>query len=74
MKKKNIFVLIAGQIYSTENDDVKPFGGRVIERMVKTIIKLEKLNRGKRQATLIKHQSQPKGKKAIFSITSEGLE
>ena len=72
--EKNIFVLIIGQVYSTENNDVKPFGGRVIERMVKTIIKLEKLNRGKRQATLIKHQSQPKGKKAIFSITSEGLE
>ncbi|MCK4365230.1 MAG: DNA repair and recombination protein RadB [Thermoplasmatales archaeon] len=72
--EKNIFVLVAGQIYSTENDDVKPFGGWVIEHMVKTIIKLEKLSRGKRQATLIKHQSQPKGKKAIFSITSGGLE
>lgn len=72
--EKNIFVLIAGQVYSTESNDVKPFGGRVIERMVKTIIKLEKLNRGKRQATLIKHQTQPKGKTAVFSITSEGLE
>lgn len=72
--EKNIYVIIAGQIYSTENDDVKPFGGRFIERMVKSIIKLEKISSGKRQATIIKHQSQPIGKKAIFSITAKGLE
>jgi len=72
--KKKLYVIIAGQVYSTENDDVKPFGGRVIERMVKTIIKLEKIGSGKRQATIIKHQSQPKGKKAVFTITAKGLE
>lgn len=72
--EKNIYIIIAGQVYSTENYDVKPFGGRVIERMVKTIIKLEKIDSGKRQATIIKHQSQPKGKKAVFTITAKGLE
>jgi DNA repair protein RadB len=70
---KNIYVIIAGQVYSTENDDVKPFGGRVIERMVKTIIKLEKIGIGKRQVTIIKHHSQTKGKKAVFIITEKGL-
>lgn len=72
--EKNLYVIIAGQVYSTKNDDVKPFAGRVIERMVKTIIKLEKIGSGKRQATIIKHQSQPKGKKAVFTITAKGLE
>jgi DNA repair protein RadB len=71
---KNIYVLIAGQVYSTENDDVKPFAGRGIEHMAKTIIKLEKIDSGKRQATIIKHRSQPKGKKTIFTITAKGLE
>ncbi|KYK27437.1 DNA repair and recombination protein RadB [Thermoplasmatales archaeon SG8-52-1] len=72
--EKNIYVIISGQVYSTENDDVRPFGGRNIEHMVKTIIKLEKIGKGTRQATIIKHQTQPKDKKAIFSITSKGLE
>jgi DNA repair protein RadB len=72
--EKNIFVIISGQVYSTEDDDVKPFGGRSIERMIKTIIKLEKKGKGKRQATIIKHQTQSKGKKSIFSITAKGLE
>jgi len=72
--EKGVYVIIAGQVYSAENDDVKPFAGRVIERMLKTIVKLEKIDRGKRQATIIKHSSQPIGKKAIFSITAKGLE
>jgi DNA repair protein RadB len=72
--EKNIYVIITGQVYSTENNDVKPFAGRSVERKAKTIIKLEKIGNGKRQATIIKHKTQPIGKKAIFSITSKGLE
>jgi DNA repair protein RadB len=72
--EKGLYVIIVGQVYSTKDDDVKPFGGRGIERMIKTIIKLEKKGRGKRQATIIKHKTQPKGKKSIFSITAKGLE
>lgn len=72
--KKDLFVIIAGQIYSTENNDVKPFGGRGIEHIAKTIIKLEKNGIGKRLATIIKHRSQPEGKKAFFTITAKGLE
>ena len=72
--KKNLYAVIAGQVYSVENDDVKPFAGRGIEHVAKTIIKLEKIGLGKRQATIIKHRSQPEGKKAIFSINSKGLE
>ena len=72
--ENNISVIIAGQVYSAKNDDVKPFGGRIIERMVKTILKFEKIKTGNRQATIIKHPSQPIGNKTIFSITSVGLE
>ena len=72
--KKDVFVIISGQVYSIENDDVKPFSGKGIEHIAKTIIKLEKIGIGKRQATLIKHRSQPEGKKTIFNITSNGLE
>ena len=72
--KKNLYAIIAGQVYSVENDDVKPFAGRGIEHVAKTIIKLEKIGLGKRQATIMKHRSQPEGKKAIFSINAQGLE
>jgi len=73
-RKNNLFVMLTGQVYSIENDDVKPFAGRGVEHMVKTILKLEKVSRGKRQATIIKHRSQPEGKKALFTITAKGLE
>ncbi len=73
-RNKNIYVLIAGQVYTIENDDVKPFAGRGIEHIVKTIIKLEKTGLGKRLATIIKHRSIPEEKKAFFTITSNGLE
>jgi len=73
-RKNNLFVMLTGQVYSIENDDVKPFAGRGVEHMVKTILKLEKVGRGKRQATIIKHRSQPERKKALFIIAAKGLE
>jgi len=73
-RKKDIPVVITGQVYSTENGDVKPFAGRGVEHIVKTIIKLEKTSTGKRMATIIKHRSIPEGDKAFFTITSKGLE
>jgi DNA repair protein RadB len=72
--RKDLFVIISGQVYSIENDDVKPFCGKGIEHVAKTIIKLEKMGIGRRQATIIKHRSQPEGKKTIFTITNKGLE
>ena len=73
-RKKNISVVLAGQVYTADNNEIKPFAGRGIEHMVKTIIKLEKISMGKRQATIMKHRSQPEGKKTIFTIAHKGLE
>ncbi len=72
--KNDIFVMITGQVYSIENNDVKPFAGKGIEHIAKTIIKLEKIGIGRRQATLVKHRSIAEGKKAAFTIKSNGLE
>jgi len=73
-RKKDLYVLLSGQVYTAENDDVKPFAGRGIEHIAKTIIKLEKVGVGRRQATIIKHRSQPERKKTFFTITARGLE
>ncbi|MDH7517566.1 MAG: DNA repair and recombination protein RadB [Candidatus Thermoplasmatota archaeon] len=73
-RKKDLYVVLSAQVYTAENDDVKPFAGRGIEHIAKTILKFERVGMGKRQVTIIKHRSQPEGKKTVFSITSRGLE
>jgi len=73
-RKKDLYVVLAAQVYAVENDDVKPFAGRGIEHIAKTILKFERVGMGKRQITIIKHRSQPEGKKTVFNITGRGLE
>jgi len=73
-RKKDVPVVISGQVYTAENGEIKPFAGRGIEHMAKTIIRLDKTGIGKRQATIIKHRSIPEGRKAFFTITQKGLE
>ena len=73
-RKNGVYVLITGQVYTVENDDVKPFAGKIVEHMAKIILKFEKTGMGKRRASIIKHRSFPEGKSASFRITSDGLE
>ena len=73
-RKKDVPVIISGQVYTAENGEIKPFAGRGIEHMAKTIIRLDKTGIGKRQATILKHRSIPEGRKAFFAITQKGLE
>lgn len=72
-REKNLYVVITEQVYTDKNGEIKPFTNRDVEHLVKTIIKFEKIDIGKREATIIKHRSQPEGKKAQFTITQEGL-
>ncbi len=69
----DLYVLITEQVFTDKTGDVKPFTNRDVEHLVKTIIKLEKKGLGTRQATIMKHRSQPEGKKVLFKIESEGL-
>ena len=73
-REKNIFIIIVEQVFTDKNGNIKPFTNRDTEHMIKTIIKLEKLDIGIRQATLIKHRSIAEEKKAVFKITQKGLE
>ena len=72
-REKNIFTLISEQVYTDKNGIIKPFTNRDTEHMIKTIIKLEKVDIGIRQATIIKHRSEPEEKKTFFKITQKGL-
>ncbi len=73
-REKDLFVIIAEQVYTDKKGDVKPFTNRDADHMTKTIIKLERKGIGGREATLIKHRSQPEGKTACFRIRAAGLE
>ena len=76
-RKKNIPVIITSQVYSA-GDDIKPFAGRSMDHIAKTIIKLEKVGnkngKEERKATIMKHRSIPEGKSINFFITQDGIE
>ena len=74
VREKDFHTIVAEQVYTDKNGDIKPFTNRDTEHMVKATFRLEKIGIGKRQATIIKHRSQPEEKKAIFKITAKGLE
>jgi DNA repair protein RadB len=73
-RKKDLFVIINEQVYTDKNGEVKPFTNRDAEHMTKTILRLDRKGIGVREATIIKHRSQPEGKKACFRISTIGLE
>ncbi|PNX46370.1 MAG: DNA repair and recombination protein RadB [Thermoplasmata archaeon M11B2D] len=73
-RQKDIFVLITEQVYTDKTGEVKPFTNRDAEHMTKTILRFDRKAIGKREATIIKHRSQPEGKKACFRISTGGLE
>lgn len=74
-RKTGIAVLITNQIFSDVGNggDVRPIGGRGIEHISKTILKLERVGTGERSAKIIKHRSRPEGDMRYFTITAEGL-
>jgi len=72
-REKNLYAIITEQVYTDKNGEIKPFTNRDVEHIVKTIIKLEKIDTGTRQATIMKHRSQPEGKTATFEITGCGI-
>jgi DNA repair protein RadB len=73
-REKDLFVIISEQVYTDKAGEVKPFTNRDAEHMTKTILRLDRKGIGEREATIIKHRSQPEGKKACFRISTIGLE
>jgi len=73
-REKKVYTIITEQVYTDKNGEVKPFTNREAEHMTKTILRLDRKEQGLREATIIKHRSQPEGKKACFFITTAGLE
>lgn len=72
--KNNIPVLMTNQIYqNVESNQLLPFGGFIIDHVMKAIYKLEKIGMGKRKITVHKHRSLPEGSQGEFRIVDYGI-
>jgi DNA repair protein RadB len=71
---RKIPVVITNQVYTDiEAGRQEPIGGHHLGHTSKAIVRLERLGRGRRRATLEKHRSIGEGKAAEFEITADGL-
>lgn len=73
-REKNIPVIVVGQVYTDKTGEIRPFIHRETDHLIKTTIRFDKKDVGTRTVNLIKHRSEPEGKKATFKITGDGLE
>lgn len=71
-RQNQVPVLVTGQVYGGE-DATQPFARRVMEHLVKCLMRFEKKADGSRKATILKHRSIEEGRAARFRITSLGL-
>jgi DNA repair protein RadB len=72
-RQAQVPVLITGQVYGGE-DATQPFARRVMEHLVKALVRFEKRPDGSRRATILKHRSIEEGRQAHFVIGMSGLE
>ena len=70
----NAWVLIAEQVYTDKKGVIQPFTHKDTGHMVKTMLRLDKLQGARRKAVITKHRCQPEGASAVFSLTQGGLE
>ena len=71
-RKHRIPILVTGQVYGGE-DTTQPFARRVMEHLVKALVRFEKRPDGTRRATILKHRSIEEGRQALFRIGGTGL-
>ena len=72
--KFRIPVLLTNQIYqSPDSGNLHPFGGYVIDHVMKAIYRVEKTKDGKRRLVVVKHRSIKEGTAKDFRITEYGL-
>lgn len=72
-RQHQVPVLVTGQVYGGE-DATQPFARRVMEHLVKALVRFEKRPDGARKATILKHRSIEEGRSARFRIGPHGLD
>ncbi|MDH7593437.1 MAG: DNA repair and recombination protein RadB [Methanomicrobiales archaeon] len=73
-RRYQVPILITNQVYlDPESGEYRPLGGTAMQHISKAIIRIERLNGGKRRAVLVKHRARPEGISFDFEMTSEGV-
>ena len=73
-RRHDIPVLVTNQVYMDPGRNrIVGLGGTALEHISKVIVRLEKIDGGRR-AILAKHRSQPEGAKFEFEITGIGIQ
>ena len=74
-RRHGVPVLITNQVYTDrERREYRPIGGHIVDHYAKTIIRLDKMSRGRRRAVLMKHRSRKEGDFVVFRIAEKGFE
>ncbi len=74
-KKYEMTILVTSQVYSNlTSGRVEFLGGHALNHNAKTILRLEKLDNGRRKAVVVKHRSLPEGRSAYYRIIETGIE
>lgn len=74
-RKKSVPVVITSQVFTNiEKNEIEPLGGQALKHSAKAIIRLDKLSRGRRKATIIKHRALSDESYAEFVLTDKGVD
>ncbi len=74
-RKYDMTILVTSQVYSNlASGRVEFLGGHALNHNAKTILRLEKLDNGRRKAVVVKHRSLPEGRSVYYRIVETGIE
>ncbi|MDO5852974.1 MAG: DNA repair and recombination protein RadB [Thermoplasmata archaeon] len=74
-RKFDVAIIVTSQVYSNiTSGRVEFLGGHALNHNAKTILRLEKLDNGRRKAVIVKHRSLPEGRSAYYRIVETGIE
>lgn len=74
-RKYNMTIIVTSQVYANMNNGgVEFLGGHALGHNAKTILRLEKLENGRRKAVIMKHRSLPEGRSTFYRISETGIE
>ena len=74
-RKYDMTILVTSQVYSNlTSGRVEFLGGHALNHNAKTILRLEKLDNGRRKAVIVKHRSLPEGRSFYYRIVETGIE
>ncbi len=74
-RRYDVAVVVTNQVYTDPDmEEYRALGGNAMEHWTKTILRLERLDAGRRRAVVEKSQSSAEDRAAEFRITASGVE